>query len=388
VYKRQMVNSLINKQYQYAFIIDQDRADFMGLLIPLINRITSVNMAVLVLTTNKIYNQYLQKMRTQNLSFIFIDDGLVKGSSINYLVIIKNIIGSLIKTKKIRQISVSAYRNYCIQAIKYSYYNSVYSQIKNIEILNVVYIHLLFNPALKKNINGYKIALQHGTLGITDFNIFEGADEVILWGEKWRENLQNSYSGKMIPLGNPKFDNIYNHSNNYNGNLSKILIISQTHGLSDIEKKIYFNYIKEFSIMQSGCSITIKLHPAESQSVYSDSGITCGNSLKIVKDGDLYKLIRDNDIVIGVNSTVLLESVVIGKLVFCLPFSTIKIGWENNGIREIHTPSELCEEFKKLKNPDYQLKMYAEQQGIIIDYCSNIGIATNTIFKYLLSKIQ
>jgi len=134
-------------------------------------------------------------------------------------------------------------------------------------------------------------------------------DYFITYGEYW--NKQIKIPNKTYVVGNPHFHESIKKYKNIKEEKNTIMIVSQGTNTS-----FFVKIAKELSKNFDNKTILFKLHPGEIpfenryQELYSYSNI------KIIKNGDIFKYIKNSEIIIGHNSTVLFEAYGFNKKIF------------------------------------------------------------------------
>ena len=175
------------------------------------------------------------------------------------------------------------------------------------------------------------ILVQHGALEVADeFHDFDGADVVMLWGERWRRELLAYPTREFLPkpkavvTGNPKYDD-----------MTRVVAQASLRPTRPVEgRRVLFVSGHEngrtklaplkmaiaAASQDRGFDLIVKPHPASRDGVLAGF-VNRGNLLSgavlpgshPIQDG-----VRDADIVIGPESTTLFEAVRIGRPVVLL----------------------------------------------------------------------
>ena len=186
----------------------------------------------------------------------------------------------------------------------------------------------------KLNIDTY--AIQHGIINessspyIINTNYKAGlvAKNTFVWGEKYKELLiehTNVYKKENINVvGQVRTDylvqNGYLKSSKRSGPLR---IFYATQHFRDLLEPATLMLFKALNLMKEDYELIIKLHPGDlSFEFYKDMVEKFHiKNCKIMKDGDLYELIKWSELVISVHSTVVVEAALMNKPSICILLS-------------------------------------------------------------------
>lgn len=225
-------------------------------------------------------------------------------------------------------------------------------------IIEVVSYHRINKTIniIAKELNIPTAELQHGYIGSKHiaYNFPKGVRVnsfpayLFLWGDHWRKNIQVPINGSRIISTGFEYFNKKKSQLESRNHKKQILFISQgTIGPELVEHALKLLKLEEYR----GYEIVFKLHPAE----FSDSRKRYAhlyktnrvNILDSSSDEDLYQLILDSSLIIGVYSTALIEALGLGKKVFVLKIP----GWEalEEFINEDELDIELLEDIDSLK---------------------------------------
>jgi hypothetical protein len=202
---------------------------------------------------------------------------------------------------------------------EYNFYKLLFSlrKPKQIYLVNGYYLHAAMIK-VAKDLDIESIELQHGTLSYyhlgysypgLDHELDYFPDKFYSWGQYWSDLIK-------YPI---KRENVVDYKYQYFRELKKanyhivkksnqIIVVSQGAIGEQLAKLILkkIDYIKEFIVIY-------KLHPSEvlEENVYL---LELGRykSVRIIKDGDLYKLLAESNYIIGVFSTALYEGIGFG----------------------------------------------------------------------------
>lgn len=169
------------------------------------------------------------------------------------------------------------------------------------------------------------VLVQHGAFEASSgFHDFEGADLVMLWGERWQRELQRFSSLPFRPVpaavvtGNPKYDGMSLREDQRTERGTRVLYVS-SHDDGRTMLSPLTMALQAFKA-ERGFDVVVKPHPAERD----------GTLRTLVKRGELRAesvlaprhplrdCILDSDVVVGPSSTALYEAGWLGKPVVLL----------------------------------------------------------------------
>jgi hypothetical protein len=191
-----------------------------------------------------------------------------------------------------------------------------------------------FNGALRKvtrEMGIHTVMLQHGTQwGDDKEGITRDEDELIIWGEYWRENFRKAVLPKveLAPLGCPRFDAVvearkkprdprFYEAMKISPDRWTVTFLSQSHGFEfpEATRLVYVDVTKGLSEMvvarKDDLNFIIKLHPHDDAAYYDKVfAPEIRRHIRFLKNEvPLYDLFRHSDVAITVTSTALLESI-------------------------------------------------------------------------------
>lgn len=250
-----------------------------------------------------------------------------------------------INLKHIIKIAISDF------TIDYFYANIIFKKRKNLSHLYLVtsYGKEGFIAAAKNN-NVRTTEFQHGVIDenhpgysySVDFIPYL-PDNFILFGKYWYKYLSN-LKNKQFSYEAPFFMKNYSLNSEIKVNKSKILIISDTIQTSKILYDI--NNIIDLLINKT---FNLKLHPNEYNTWMKRPNISLFNDKKNTRVIDnnnihVYELILESAFVIGTTSTLILESIALGKkpIILCLEgYETFKFENLEEFIIRVYSIKEL-----------------------------------------------
>jgi len=177
-----------------------------------------------------------------------------------------------------------------------------------------------------KNARIPTVTILHGFPFLPEFDDRDNlqTDYLFVWGKWMQERFEKMGKGKkmrIIQTGNPKFDSIDPHllENPWTPpkGRSRILILSSPQLgssvlSSDEEPSRYAQELLE-ALKDLGADITLKLHPSEKEKTYQELLGSLSESITITRSGDILAYVEKSDIVIGPQSTALLEAMLMGR---------------------------------------------------------------------------
>ncbi|NNU76541.1 CDP-glycerol glycerophosphotransferase family protein [Clostridium estertheticum] len=183
----------------------------------------------------------------------------------------------------------------------------------------------------KLNIDTY--AIQHGIINETsspyiinsNYKAVLVAKSTFVWGEKYKELLighTNVYKKENINVvGQVRTDHLvqngYLKSSKRRGSLK---IFYATQHFRDLLEPATLMLFKALSLMKEDYELIIKLHPGDLCFEFYEDMVEKFHikNCKIMKDGDLYELIKWSDLIISVHSTVVVEAALMNKPSICI----------------------------------------------------------------------
>jgi len=147
------------------------------------------------------------------------------------------------------------------------------------------------------------------------------ADNLFVWGDWLQdrfEGVRSNRSYHLLKAGNPKFDSIpLAKPKERTPGKKSVLVLSNPKVVScvyasDEEPE---NYIRGLLQELSGLDITVtvKLHPSESLEYYKELVEPFGKNISLVREREILKCMQESDIVVCPLTTVLFESLILGK---------------------------------------------------------------------------
>ncbi|MBN2414765.1 hypothetical protein JXO52_02935 [bacterium] len=170
------------------------------------------------------------------------------------------------------------------------------------------------------------VGLQHGSMGRYNigYNFADVGplptlpDEIWTFGPFWTTTARIGQTGlRLLAMGSPYVEErVKDTVRTADTPKTTVLIISQWTLASDFERTA-LDLARDLD--RDRYRIVYKLHPGEWQiwrATYSEAFLTAG--ITVVEDGDLYQLFSEADVIIGVYSTALIESLHFGKQLILL----------------------------------------------------------------------
>ena len=204
---------------------------------------------------------------------------------------------------------------------------------------------------------------------------------VTVWGPKFKEymELKGVNSNDVIITGAPHYDDLIKlkkSKNNFREELNlpdgKIVTFA-TQGFSEmINQKLVSEVMRVLTEIKD-ITLVIKPHPREDPEFYRKF---FGNSDRtiILPEVDISKLIKASDLLLTVNSTVALESNVIGTPVLTLNFTEEKDDFygKEGGAISVNDESKLVDVvFRSLFNDEYREEIYTRHLEFLKKYTFN-----------------
>ena len=236
--------------------------------------------------------------------------------------------------------------NYILKDIRENYYSYLYELILAEKIINKFRIkkclvvgegdraRCFIAAGNRLKINTY--AVQHGIINesASTYIITSKYKDVLvpqktfLWGERFKELLishTNVYNNENVNVvGQVRTDHLVKNGYLKTSKRSGALkIFYATQPFKDLLEPATLMLFKALKLMKDDFELIIKLHPADlSFEFYVDMVEKFQiKNCKMVKDGDLYELIKWSDLVISVHSTVVVEAALMNKPSICILLS-------------------------------------------------------------------
>ena len=251
------------------------------------------------------------------------------------------------------------------------------------------------------------ILLQHGSyvddLKAKDFNIFSGilpikSDWFSVWGKEMLEYSKKCgiSEKKIIVSGSPAHDKFLDNKQSKNQEIENYILLVPTaprryyiNGLIVEEIESYEKIIKKICqvVLKTKKQLIIKQHPQTHEHDISNLIKKIDPSIKILKQGDMTKIIGSCDAVIQVGlSTVILEAQALGK-----PTISIEVNYETGLYQFIQkdqclriTINDLEMHLNKIiNNNEYKNEIIQKGFSAIDGNLANIGMASNLFLKFL-----
>ena len=169
------------------------------------------------------------------------------------------------------------------------------------------------------------VLVQHGAFEASSgFHDFEGADLVMLWGERWQRELQRFSSLPFRPVphavvtGNPKYDGVTCREDHRTERGTRVLYVSSHEGGRTMVSPLTIT-LQAFN-SEPDFDIVVKPHPAERDGTLRalvERGELRAESV-LAPRHPLRDCILGSDVVVGPSSTALYEAVWLGKPVVLL----------------------------------------------------------------------
>ena len=251
------------------------------------------------------------------------------------------------------------------------------------------------------------ILLQHGSyvddLKAKDFNIFSGilpikSDWFSVWGKEMLEYSKKCgiSEKKIIVSGSPVHDKFLDNKQLKNQEIKNYILLVPTaprryyiNGLIVEEIESYEKIIKKICqvVLKTKKQLIVKLHPQTHEHDISNLIKKIDPSIKILKQGDITKIIGSCDAVIQVGlSTVILEAQALGK-----PTISIEVNYETGLYQFIQkdqclriTINDLEMHLNKIiNNNEYKNEIIQKGFSAIDGNLANMGMASNLFLKFL-----
>ena len=218
-------------------------------------------------------------------------------------------------------------------------------------------------------------AVQHGIINETSSTYIINSKykhilvpkNTFVWGQKYKDLLlshTNVYSGANVNVvGQVRTDQLvkngYLKTNKSSGTLR---IFYATQYFRDLLEPATLILFKTLNLMKEDYELIIKLHPADLNFEFYEALVREFKikNCKILKDGDLYELIKWSDLIVSVHSTVVVEGALMNKPSICiiLPKYNDAGGFVKDGISfGAKNEYELLECLDKIKMQDMTLNL-------------------------------
>lgn len=197
---------------------------------------------------------------------------------------------------------------------RYMFYFSTLKSIENGYYISIKkFINDLWKNATKIELRGQYGCSLIATTGIYEKELF----------------MNNGVPGdRIIPIGNPKFDSIINHSYNseevrkkYNIPENKKIILLTTQAMvehghwTEKQREMFTKSIINVFRNMPDLHLLIKHHPMEPIDVYKQIVKDSSDNITLCENANLYKLINSCEILITLLSTTALEAMIFNKVV-------------------------------------------------------------------------
>jgi len=381
--------------------------------IKIIRKLEEVGSPPIIYTTKEVFKNNFKKLKTFKDSSIILEDVEFKSLHPNYYKKMnrrsekgfKKILNSLNND----QISFifnknEAYIKYYLkkQYLKKIIYEKIFSTSRPKAIISGGFKGAKLISAKEYNIK--TIMIQHGIQWGDKSRVTQECDELIIWGEFWRENFKNQFDNnpKLVPLGAPRYDEVLKYRNaeknkrffkkhDLNSSQPVVTFLSQAVAIDKgtIPKKLYFKVINDLeSIIDENENYIIKLHPDDEKKYFVEAmnEVTLKRSIFIKEN--LYKVLAYSDLVISFSSTALLETMAMLK-----PFIQY-IPDKKRSSKSILFMEEVLaqdkQELEKLKkkilnDKEFREKLIRKEEKSCEKFLKNLGNATESIVEYLLN---
>lgn len=295
----------------------------------------------------------------------------------------------------------------------YSLDKEIFKNVLTLIQPSVVYgIHYILNPGYLAAINEMKgdgprpikLLIQHGVFEAEGFHDFKGADCVILWGDYFKDILNSCRYLIPVPtyrvIGNPKIEVEIRKREERTGhdeypdlliNKKVILFILTGEGPeSDYNRKVL--HLFDSSMRNYSCewSVILRPNPFDNYSKDYCRGLIRNGSIKCEKvidiDSNIYELFKRADIIVGTNSTIIPEAMVLGKPVIQILPALSGTDWCEHGLLGVSTEEELCDALKGiLGSGEYREKVLIAQQNLVEKMFGKTIGASQKIADYIMT---
>lgn len=200
------------------------------------------------------------------------------------------------------------------------------------------------------------VFIQHGAMAGTrahTMHDFKGADTVLMWGVNGVAELDS----RTIPerpavevVGNPKIEQIRDRlasDDRLEANTADALFVSSVGATSEHSGRA----LEQFSDAVDGTGLTVRYcpHPSEDMELYEkliDDGRI--DESEVVTDRSVYELLYQSKVVVGTQSTALLEAVVLDTPVIQSSPDLSTVEWADTGMLGAETEDRLREYIYRL----------------------------------------
>jgi len=404
------------KDYEIAVVLTSTHPSLYDSLARITKKLDELGVPVLVLTNTKTYKQKYHELKNlKNCKFIVLDYELKSMSWDTYLkarrkskkqlkMILKNVDDEIILKM------LKLYKDYLelmltVGNIYEKIYTVLFSKIKPTIIIANGFSGALLK--VTKNMKIKRIMIQHGTQWGDDTpGVTPDVDELIIWGEFWKENFRKKMSpkAKLVPLGCPRFDemlewrSLEKSDSFYNKlgidkNKATIVFLSNTHGFRGEGFWIEIFRGLEELLNRHGDKINliVKLHPQESKELYLKTlKQTTLDKIRFIKNEvHLYELFLHTDIAITAGSTSMLEAMAFDIPVIQVNFTDdpeiIDFYKYGGGILIKNKKEFISIILKLLYDRNYKKQIIERQRKFIRSCLTNLGHATDKVIEHVLS---
>tara|TARA_Y100000034_G_C6882841_1_gene404825 strand:- start:119 stop:2017 length:1899 start_codon:yes stop_codon:yes gene_type:complete len=220
------------------------------------------------------------------------------------------------------------------------------------------------------------ITLQHGAFGNIPYLVPIVSDYFFAYGENFKKTfLKNGASSKKIIItGMPRSDELlskeYNNSKEFlnidTNSKEKIVTFFTQPFDKSYNKKLFltvFNALKQINNIK----VIIRPHPAEKEGLHKKMAKKIGLKIKILKNCDLFNLIYASDVIILVNSSIVLDAIILNKPVISV--NICRELFHNNFlfkdiVPNIHNTLELVKVINKILSSNIKKKSHKQDRYI------------------------
>jgi len=232
------------------------------------------------------------------------------------------------------------------------------------------------------------------------------ADKTAVFGSYFKNALMaigHYPESKIVVTGQPRTDLIYQNRKNYSKkelykrlslDPEKKLVVFASGPLKELlEMETALTALAEELQKMKKVQLVIKLHPNDRKEYYDGLMARIGYKCVIIKDIDLYELLSTSDLVMSINSTVMLDALLFGKPVLQLNLlERFKIfgPLDNKLLTRIVSRKELSAELKKyLMSKSEARRDLKRKSRILSDFYMKIdGNATKRFITMLKSALN
>jgi hypothetical protein len=274
--------------------------------------------------------------------------------------------------------------NYVMMGLRESYSSYLYEMLVAEKIINKFKIRkcLVVGEgdrgrcfiAAGNRLKIHTYAVQHGIINETSSTYIINSkykdvlvpQNTFLWGEKYKKLLMehtNVYNKENLNVvGQVRTDQLvengYLITNKKSGTLK---IFYATQYFRDLLEPATLMLFKALNLMKEEYELIIKLHPADLNFEFYEQMVEKFHikNCKIMKDGDLYELIKWSDLIISVHSTVVVEAALMNKPSICilLPKYNDAGGFVKDGISfGVKDENEILKYMVKVGTEDMTIK--------------------------------